>query len=68
MRVKDCAKCPKHRRRVWSSYYRPLHYHPIGMSHAYAWCTFHEKRCREVKKCDPVVAMQVRMEFKGEPC
>lgn len=38
MRVRDCRKCKKYMRRVWSDYYIPRNYHPIGMSHAYAWC------------------------------
>ena len=52
MRVKDCRSCPHCQRRVWSDYYTPKNYHPIGMSHAYAYCTKHRKRVTEVKKCD----------------
>jgi hypothetical protein len=52
MRVKDCEKCEHCQRRVWSQYYEPNNYHPIGMSHAYAYCTKHQKRVRDVKKCD----------------
>ena len=51
MRVKDCEKCPYKRRHVWTDYHIPKHYHPIGMSHAYAYCAFHKKRVSEVKKC-----------------
>ena len=51
MRVKDCRKCQKCQRRVWKDYYIPRNYQPIGMSHAYAWCTFHKKRVRDVKEC-----------------
>ena len=52
MRVKDCRSCPHCQRRVWSDYHIPKNYHPIGMSHAYAYCTKHRKRVSEVKKCD----------------
>lgn len=52
MRVKDCRSCPHCQRRVWSDYYIPKNYHPIGMSHAYAYCDKHRKRVTEVKKCD----------------
>lgn len=52
MKVKDCKKCPKCVRRVWSDYYVPRNYHPIGMSHAYAYCTLHKKRVLDVKKCN----------------
>ena len=51
MRVKDCKKCPFRRRRTWTEYYRPRNYHPIGMTHAYAYCTFHKKRVLDVKQC-----------------
>lgn len=51
MRVKDCERCRYKKRHVWSDYYIPKHYHPIGMSHAYAWCALHQKRVRDVKKC-----------------
>jgi hypothetical protein len=52
MKVKDCEKCEHRQRRVWSQYYEPKDYHAIGMSHAYAYCTKHQKRVRDVKKCD----------------
>lgn len=52
MRVKDCAGCKYCDRRVWSQYYEPKNYHPIGMSHAYAFCKKHEKRVMNVKKCE----------------
>ena len=51
MKVKDCKKCPKCVRRTWKDYYVPRNYHPIGMTHAYAWCTLHKKRVRDVKNC-----------------
>lgn len=52
MRVRDCKHCDNCERRTWSSYYEPLNYHPIGFSHAYAYCKKHNKRVSEVKKCD----------------
>ena len=52
MRVKDCEGCVHCQRRVWSQYYKPNGYHAIGMSHAYAYCKKHEKRVRDVKKCN----------------
>lgn len=52
MRVKDCKKCGYYSRKVWSQYYEPMRYHPIGLNHAYAFCTKHQKRCTEVKKCE----------------
>ena len=55
MRVKDCQNCPKCKRKVWSSYHVPLNYHPIGMSHAYAFCNLHKKRVRDVKKCELIL-------------
>lgn len=63
MRVKYCRRCPKYRRRVWSSYYRPRNYHPIGMSHAYAWCLYHEKRCREIRNCSIAIGNQIAMDL-----
>ena len=61
MRVKDCRKCMKCVRRVWSEYYVPRNYHPIGMSHAYAWCKRHRKRCREVRDCEVIPRGQLEM-------
>lgn len=52
MKVKECKKCPHCERRVWSSYYEPKNYHPIGMSHAYAYCKKHKKRVLHVRSCD----------------
>ena len=52
MKVKLCKTCNCYKRRVWSSFYKPKNYHEIGVSHAYAWCTKHNKRCLEVKRCD----------------
>ena len=53
MKVKDCKNknCEHCQRRTFSTYYTPKNYHPIGMSHAYAYCTLHQKRVSEVKKC-----------------
>ena len=59
MRVKDCLKCQKYVRKVWSDYYIPRNYHPIGMSHAYAWCNKHKKRCREVRVCEVIPHGQI---------
>lgn len=52
MKVKDCKNCSLCIRKVWSSYHTPSNYHPIGMSHAYAFCDLHKKRVRDVKKCE----------------
>ena len=52
MVVKNCEKCMYCERRVWSHYYEPKNYHPIGMSHAYAYCRKHKQRVSKVKKCD----------------
>lgn len=52
MKVKECEKCRYKKRHVWSTYYIPRDYHPIGMSHAYAYCALHQKRVRDVKKCE----------------
>ena len=42
MRVKDCNGCKYLTRRRWSSYYKPIAYHAIGMTHAYAYCEKHK--------------------------
>lgn len=52
MKVKQCERCEKYERRVWSQYYEPRNYHPIGMSHAYGYCKHHQERCSNVKKCN----------------
>ena len=52
MRVKDCKGCEFCVRRTWSQYYEPKNYHPIGFSHAYAYCKKHKKRVSWVKKCE----------------
>ena len=52
MKVKDCRMCPYHERRVWHTYYRPRNYHAIGMTHAYAYCTLHQKRILKVRNCN----------------
>ena len=51
MRVKDCQGCKNLTRRVWSSYYKPMAYHAIGISHAYAYCEKHKDRVLNVKNC-----------------
>lgn len=56
MRVKDCKGCRHCKRRVWSQEYKPKNYHAIGFSHAYAYCTKHQKRVSEVKKCEEAEA------------
>jgi len=65
MRVRDCRKCKKYMRRVWSDYYIPRNYHPIGMSHAYAWCKKHQKRCREVRECEVIPRGQLEIGLDG---
>ena len=52
MKVAICEKCPHYKRCVWTAYYKPNGYHPIGINHAYAYCTKHEERCLDVKKCE----------------
>lgn len=52
MKVANCEKCKHYQRRTWSHAHYPANYHAIGMSHAYAYCTKHCKRCGDVKKCD----------------
>ena len=55
MKVKDCKKCECCERRTYSTYHVPTNYHPIGMSHAYAYCSLHKKRVLEVKRCEKAV-------------
>lgn len=52
MKVSICEKCKHHERRKWSHRYCPNGYHPIGMSHGYAYCLKYQKRCSKVKKCE----------------
>ena len=52
MRVKDCKNCEHCQRRTWSQYHEPKNYHPIGFTHAYAYCKKHQSRVLEVKKCE----------------
>ncbi len=52
MRVADCKKCRHYQRRVWCHSHKPATYHTIGMSHAYAHCLMHKKRCLQVKHCE----------------
>ena len=63
MKVKDCKKCKMYMRKVWSRYYIPRDFHPIGMSHAYAWCKLYRKRCREVKECEVIPRGQLEMKL-----
>lgn len=51
MKVKDCKGCEHCRRKVWSSYYKPMDYHAIGMTHAYAYCEKYKDRVLNVKCC-----------------
>ena len=52
MRVKDCQGCKHCKRKVWSHYHVCRDYHPIGMSHDYAYCEKHKKRVLKVKQCE----------------
>ncbi len=52
MKVKDCETCKHCQRRTWAQYHTPKNYHPIGFTHAYAYCTKHKRRVAEVRKCD----------------
>lgn len=56
MKVSECEKCEHYERRKWSHRYCPGGYHPIGMTHAYGYCTLHQKRCCKVKGCAEVLA------------
>lgn len=49
MRVSDCRKCEFHSERRYSTYHEPRNYHPIGMSHRYAFCELTKRRCSDVK-------------------
>lgn len=52
MKVGICRKCRYFRERRWSQYYKPRDYHPIGMTHVYAYCARWKKRCTEIKDTD----------------
>jgi hypothetical protein len=52
MKVKECKGCCFCQRRTWSHEYKPRNFHMIGMTHAYAYCTKHQKRVSEVKRCE----------------
>ena len=52
MRVSVCEKCPEYKRKTWTTTYTPANYHKIGVTHAYAYCMFYEKRCSEVRRCE----------------
>lgn len=51
MKVSKCEKCKFYKRVTWSTYYVPKNYHPIGITHAYAYCKLAERRCLEIKNC-----------------
>ena len=52
MKVKACSGCENCERRKWVQYYVPNNFHPIGFTHAYAYCKKQKKRVSEVRKCD----------------
>lgn len=52
MKVSICRKCRYFRERRWSQYYEPRNYHPIGMTHKYAYCALRKLRCTEVRERD----------------
>ena len=52
MKVSECEKCKHCKTGKWSTYYKPNGYHAIGISHRYRYCSLHEKRCLDVKKCN----------------
>ena len=54
MKVNDCKKCIFCKRKTWTHYYKPINYHPIGITHAYAYCEKHKKRVSKVNKCEEV--------------
>ena len=54
MKVKYCKNCIHYRRGKWTSSYKPLNYHRIGVSHAYGYCEKHRIRCLDVKKCEGI--------------
>lgn len=51
MKVKKCERCKHYERRTWVQYIKPNNFHPIGFTHAYAYCKQHGKRCADVKEC-----------------
>ena len=52
MKAKNCVGCEYCSRKVWTTYHVPNGYHPIGMSHAYAYCKKYGMRVSEVRKCE----------------
>jgi len=50
MKLSICKDCKFKERHVWSSYVCPNNYQPIGVSHAYGFCSLCDKRCLRVKK------------------
>lgn len=65
MKVKDCKNCKHCERRTFSTYHIPKNYHPVGFSHAYAYCTLHQKRVSEVKKCKEIDNVTTDKHFCG---
>ena len=55
MKVSVCRKCRHFRERRWSHRYEPRDYHPIGMTHVYAYCALRKLRCADVneRECTP---------------
>lgn len=51
MKIKDCEKCKWGVRKTWSHPYVPASGRRIGMTHAFMYCTWYEKRCADVKCC-----------------
>jgi len=56
MKVRDCKKCVYCKRKTWTSYYKPLNYHAIGMTHAYHYCERYKKKCLDIKGCGAFVS------------
>jgi hypothetical protein len=52
MKVSECKECKYYERRKYSTSYKPANYHTISVSHVYAYCKKHNKRCLKVKKCE----------------
>ena len=52
MKVRECQKCEHCKRRTWTQYYEPKNFHPIGFTHAYAYCEKHRKRVSAIKSCN----------------
>lgn len=52
MKVKDCQHCKHCQRRTWSHRHVPKSGRAVGFTHAYAYCTKHQARVADVKKCE----------------